>query len=343
MTQKEVHMKNKVLISAPLDFLPGLKNRIKNEMDMVYAYGATLKKTKELLARHRFEAWMVDPCPQYIINRDLISLSPALKIIATPSTGSNHIDTKYAYSRGAEVFTLKDTDVVDKIYASSEFTFNLLISTVRNMTQAVESVKKGKWRESEKLWRGRELHGMCLGIIGFGRIGSNLASYANAFGMDILAYDPYKKIKEKQVTQTNTLDAMLSNADIVAVCVHLSEKTYKMISKSVFDKMKDGVYFINTSRGDILDEKALLDALKSGKIKAAGLDVISGEFTEYKKIHPLIKYAREHKNLIITPHIAGLTFESERKAQTAAYEAIKNYLTKTEKTDVVHSRNRIES
>ena len=99
-----------------------------------------------------------------------------------------------------------------------------------------------------------------------------------------------------------------------------------MINASMFQQMKDGVYFINTSRGDVVNERDLIYYLETGKIQSAGVDVISDEFTGDKNKHPLIQHARKNNNLIITPHIAGLTYDSERKAQTAAYEAIRKIL-----------------
>jgi D-3-phosphoglycerate dehydrogenase len=325
-----MNQKKQILISAPLDFLPDLKNRIFSENDCIYAYGENKDEIIKYLMNNKFNAWMCSPCPTYIIDAQLMDLCPTLKIIATPSTGVSHIRTADADVRNIYIFRLKGTDVVDKIYASSEFTFNLLISTIRKMPYAFEAVKEGKWREVEKLYRGRELNGMTIGIIGFGRIGRNLAKYTLAFGMRVLAYDPYVKISHPGVVQVDTLEDMLPLSDVVVPCVHLDHETFHMIDESVFNKMKNGSYFINTSRGDVVNEGDLLTALKSGKLIAAGLDVISNEYLEDKCSHSLITYAKENENLIITPHIAGLTYDSERKAQTAAYEAICNHLISTE-------------
>ena len=258
----------------------------------------------------------------------MLCLCPTIKIIATPSTGSDHIDVSYIHEKGIKLFTLKGTEVVNQIYASSEFTFNLIISTIRKTPYAFQAVLQGKWREIEVHLRGRELYGLTIGIIGFGRIGSNLARYSLAFGMKVYTFDPYIKINNPDIVQYNNLNEMLPEVDIVAVCVHLNNETYKMINDDVFTMMKKGVYFVNTSRGDVIDEEALLKNLINGKIKGAGIDVLSDELSGDKNEHSLVKYARKYNNLIITPHIAGLTYDSERKAQTAAYNAIKNFLYK---------------
>ena len=323
--------KYKLVVSAPVGFLPDLKNKMMEEFDCIFSYGSDRSKTESLLKENEFDAWLVSPCPTYFIDPPILDLCPTLKIVVTPSTGSNHLDVNYLKQKGIELFSLKGTSVVDEIKASSEFTFNLLISTVRNTPFAFEAARKGSWRDVEDRFRGRELNGLSLGVIGYGRIGSNLSRYSLAFGMKVLAYDPYIKIDEADVDQVALMDNLLTEADVIAVCVHLDEKTFQMINAEVFAKMKNGVYFINTSRGDVVDENALLKYLDNGKIKAAGLDVISDEFSGDVGDHSLIRYARVNDNLIITPHMAGLTFESEEKAQSAAFYAIRDYFKLTDK------------
>ena len=315
----------KILISAPVDFLPELKKTIQDETNALFSYGADRDRIETLLKGNAFDGWMITPSPTYFIDREMLALCPSLKIIATPSTGSNHIEVSCLQEEGIKLYTLKEGNSVSQIYASSEYTFNLMISTIRKTPFAFQSVLKGKWREVEFDFRGRELHGLTIGIIGFGRIGSNLARYSLAFGMKIIAFDPYATIENHDVVQYNNINEMLPEADVVAVCVHLNHETYKMINDNIFSLMKDGVYFINTSRGDVIDENDFLKYLRNGKIKSAGIDVISDDLTGDINEHILVKYARENDNLIITPRIAGLTYDSERKAQTAAYNAIREF------------------
>tara|TARA_B100000315_G_scaffold75251_1_gene68890 strand:- start:286 stop:1266 length:981 start_codon:yes stop_codon:yes gene_type:complete len=323
--------KIKLLISAPVEFLPDLKKKMIEEFDCIFSYGSDRTKTEKLLKENEFNAWLVSPCPTYFINSFILDLCPSLIMLSTPSTGSNHLDVNYLKKKGIEFFSLKGTSVVDQINASSEFTFNLMISTIRNTPFAYEAALDGNWRNIEHRFRGRELNGLNLGIIGYGRIGKNLSRYSLSFGMKVIAYDPYIKINDPGVHQVPLIDNLLTESDVIAVCVHLDEKTYKMMNDVVFNKMKNGVYFINTSRGDVVDENALLKYLNNGKIKCAGLDVISDELSGDVNDHPLVQYARDNDNLIITPHMAGLTFESEEKAQTAAFNAIRDYLKPTNK------------
>ena len=201
-----------------------------------------------------------------------------------------------------------------------------MLETIRRIPFSFDSVRLGNWRNSEHKWRARELCRMTLGIIGFGRIGQNLGNYSLAFGMDVVAFDPYKSIEDALVEQVDSLPELLEVSDAIAVCVDLSKETYHLIDHNVFSRMKEGVYFINTSRGDVVDEEALLEHLKNGKITAAGVDVISDEITGEIEKHKLVDYAKQNSNLLITPHIAGLTTDSERTAQLFAFTQLQDFL-----------------
>ncbi|AVV48795.1 Cytidylyltransferase [Leptospira santarosai] len=212
------------------------------------------------------------------------------------------------------------------MYASSEYTFALMLSLVRNIPSSAEAARKGLWRNVEDKFRGHEFEILSLGIIGYGRIGSNLARYSHLMVQKIYAYDPYVKINDSYVQQESDYKEVLAKSDILAICVHLDENTIGMVNESWFKLMKHGVYFVNTSRGEIINEKALLENLSSGKIKSAALDVISNEQNPNKINHPIVQYARNHDNLILTPHIAGLTYESEAKAARFILNMVKEAL-----------------
>jgi phosphoglycerate dehydrogenase-like enzyme len=144
--------------------------------------------------------------------------------------------------------------------------------------------------------------------------------------MNVLVYDPYVAIKDPDVAQEDDVNNVLEGADILMVCVHLNESTRRMVDDSWFDRMKDGAYFVNTSRGEIVDEDALIKNLRSGKVAAAGLDVISDEFVGDKNTHSVIEYARNNSNLIVTSHVAGLTHDSEEKALRIILDSIEEEL-----------------
>ena len=301
----------KYLITTPLDFLPDIERKLKNK-NCIFAYGFSKDNIIDIV--HDIDIWVCQPCPKYIIDSSILKNANKLKIIASTSTGTNHIDMEYCDKHDIKVISLKGNEKTNTIVASSEFTFALMLSLIRKIPFSFSAVKSGKWRESEGYFRSIELKDKTLGIIGFGRIGSNNAKYANAFDMNVIAYDPYVKISESYVEQKNDYTNVLRESDILMICVHLSDSTKNMVNEFWFDHMKDGIYFINTSRGEIVNEGDLLKNLESGKIAAAGLDVICNEMNKDKINNPLIMYADSNSNLIITPHIAGLTYDSERKA-----------------------------
>jgi D-3-phosphoglycerate dehydrogenase / 2-oxoglutarate reductase len=308
------------LVTTPTHFLPKIKAEIREIADCIFAHGADKETVAKLL--ETADAWICSPCPTYLIDGDLLSHGKKLKIIATPSTGSNHIDRIWCEKNSIPVSCLKDSEFVKTILASSEFTWALLMATMRKLPLAVDRVKQGFWRDIEDELRAVEFNGKTLGIIGYGRIGSNNARYAKAFGMRILAFDPYQVITDDSVEQLATAEGVLKEADVVLISVHLDKTTDGMVDQSWFAQMKTGVVFINVSRGEIVNEGDLLANLESGQISVAGLDVISEEFLSEKRQHPVIKYAMTHDNLIVTPHIAGLTYDSEYKAARFSFDNI---------------------
>jgi phosphoglycerate dehydrogenase-like enzyme len=197
---------------------------------------------------------------------------------------------------------------------------------IKKIPLVASRAKYGEWREKEHEFRSIELNGRTIGIIGYGRIGSNLARYCHAFGMKILAFDPFKTIAESYVCQVSNREELLKNAEIVSINYHLSPETANSFGNHEFDLMQEGAYFLNTARGEIVEESAMLEALKSGKLNAAAVDVISNETQLEKWSHPLIKFARENDNLIISPHTAGLTIDSESKAAIEIFNEIKKAL-----------------
>jgi D-3-phosphoglycerate dehydrogenase len=249
---------------------------------------------------------------KHAIDKEVILAAPRLKIIAIAATGLDHIDIPAARNQGIEIISLQgQTKFLRNIPSTAEHTWALLLSVVRHLPHSFFSVLRGEWKRDEFI--GNELYGKNLGIIGLGRIGRKIARYGLCFGMNIHAYDPFCKKRIKKVRMHNELDEMLPNIDILTIHIPLSQATAHMIGKKEFSLLPKGSIIINTSRGKIIDEKALLKALKSGHLRAAALDVI--EACENLKKNTLIAYARHNHNLIITPHIGGATKEAWEKAE----------------------------
>jgi D-3-phosphoglycerate dehydrogenase len=241
--------------------------------------------------------------------RHVLQQAPQLLAVATPSTGTDHIDVACARERGVEVISLKcDTEFLRGVTATAELAWALVLAVVRRLPWAFEAARSGDWARDK--FRGRQLSGKTLGILGYGRLGRIVGEYGQAFGMRVLACDIRDLTPEPGIEMVS-FDRLLKEADALTIHIHLTEETRGLMNAQALRQMKPGSVLINTSRGAILDEQALLAALQDGQLSAAGLDVIDGEWMDDMYSHPLLAYAREHANLVITPHIGGVTWESQ--------------------------------
>jgi D-3-phosphoglycerate dehydrogenase len=248
------------------------------------------------------------------IDGEVLSSAPRLKIIATPATGLNHIDLEEAGRRGIQVLSLRgERDFLRDVRATAEHTMALILSLLRRVPGALAHVLDGGWNRD--LFRGSELYGKAVGIVGYGRLGRAVARYLKAFDATVLASDPNVKTSNNSGVTLLPLMGLLREADLVSLHVDLNPATCSFFGREQFSVMKQGSWFVNTSRGELIDERSLLDALQSGRLAGAALDVLCGERSEGMADHPIVAYAREHDNLIVTPHIGGCTTESMEKTE----------------------------
>ena len=197
------------------------------------------------------------------IDREILGAAKNLKIIACPTTGLDHIDLEAAKEKGVKIVSLKgETEFLNNVTATAELSWGLLLSLIRKIPAAFGSVKAGWWDRDS--FKGIELRDKTLGIIGCGRLGKMMVRYGNAFFMNVLAHDPYinQEEIEKNGAEPVTPGGLLKNSDFVSVHVPLNGDTEKFFGAKEFSQMKDGAYLINTSRGAVVDEAALLLALK---------------------------------------------------------------------------------
>jgi D-3-phosphoglycerate dehydrogenase len=258
------------------------------------------------------------------LDGETIDAATRLKAIVTPSTGLDHIDLAAAERRGIAVLSLRDDkEFLNSLTATAELTWALLLCVVRRLPWAVQAAHSGDWARDR--FRGHQLSGKTLGIIGDGRLGSMVAEFGKAFRMRVIATDVTHRPAASGVAMM-PLPELLAQADVISIHVHLTDQTRGMIGREQLARMKPGAVLINTSRGAIVDEQALLAALNSGALLGAGLDVIDGEWRPDLAQHPSIQYAATHQNLVISPHIGGVTHESQRMAYARTVEMILNFL-----------------
>jgi len=239
---------------------------------------------------------------------EVISRATRLKLIATPTTGTDHIDLSAAAAQGIAVFSLReDRELLNEITSTAELAWALLLAVVRRLPHAFESVKSGRWESAPH--RGHQLSGKTLGVLGYGRLGQFVAEYGTAFRMAVLVCDNKSHSNLPSGIKQVGFEDLLRGSDVLSIHIHLTEENRNLFDQRAFQMIKPGTVLINTSRGAIIDEGALLDSLRNGRLAAAGVDVMCGEERADIANHPLVQYARSHHNLVISPHIGGVTFE----------------------------------
>lgn len=275
----------------------------------------------EILAKYLRKAdAFLDASMKVKITSEMFENSPKLKMISCATTGSDHIDKKSAEKHGVDVRTLReDPELLLNITPAAELSWALLMACTRKLNAAFKHVTDGKWSREE--FPSVMLKGKRLGLIGCGRIGGWMARYAQAFGMEVIGYDPYLKSFPLNIKSV-AFQEIFDSSDFISIHVHLSDETSGLISEKLLNRCKKGVVIINTSRGQLIDESALLNGLMSGHIGAVGLDVLNGE-PEINN-HPLVDYARQNDNLLITPHCGGYSPDSLSLVCARAAEKIKD-------------------
>jgi D-3-phosphoglycerate dehydrogenase len=257
------------------------------------------------------------------VDEIVIQHAPRLKAIVSATTGLDHIDLQAAQQRGITVLSLRgETDFLRSIPATAELTWGLLLALVRRIPAACNSVVSGAW--DRDAFRGHDLAGKTLAILGLGRIGEIVARYGLVFGMRVLAYDPYRQGWIEGVERCASLEQLLKNAQVLSVHAPLNEETQGLIDSRELANLPENALLVNTARGELLDETALLEALESGRLAGAALDVIHAE--RGQRSQALLGYARTHDTLLITPHIGGATTESMAATEIFMAKKLKRFL-----------------
>jgi D-3-phosphoglycerate dehydrogenase len=246
------------------------------------------------------------------VTRELVNAGPRLRIIGRAGVGLDNVDVDACTERGILVINAPTANIL----SATEHTMAMLLSLCRNIPEAHASVKRGEWNRAK--FMGVELNGKTLGVIGLGRIGTRVTTRARSFGMRVLAYDPYiaSTVYEKVGAEKVSFDELLAQADFITVHTPLTDETRSIIGADEIAKMKDGVVMVNCARGGIYDEQALADALNSGKVAGAAVDVYVTE--PPGKDNPLLGA----KSAILSPHIGANTIEAQDRVAVQTSEMV---------------------
>jgi|UniRef100_A0A7V6A446 D-3-phosphoglycerate dehydrogenase len=250
------------------------------------------------------------------VTAELIQHAPLLKVIGRAGTGLDNVDIQAASKRGIVVMNTPGGNTI----TTAEHAISLMLALARNIPQAAQSMREGRW--DKKKYQGTEIFNKVLGIIGLGRIGRVVAERALGLKMRVIGYDPYitKELATSMGVEMVSLDELLARSDFITLHTPKTKETTKLLDRKAFHKMKPGVRLINCSRGGIVDEEALLEALKEGKVAGAALDVFETEPPPAD--FPLAQLP----NVICTPHLGASTEEAQANVSVAICEQILEYL-----------------
>lgn len=294
----------KILISDPVSTeCIDLLEKAGHDLDL-----KTDKKTPEELADmiQGYDAIVIRSATK--VRKVAIDAADKLKLIVRGGVGIDNIDHEYARSKG---ITVSNTPTASS-QSVAELALAHMLALYRFLPQANITIRNGEW--NKKQYKGKELADKVLGIIGFGNIGKSLAKKALALDMTVLAYDPYVKETDMNLEIVD-LDMLLKRADIISLHIPHTDSTHYIIDAEAIAKMKDGVMIINCARGGVVDEKALLDALNSGKVAFTGIDSFEEEPTNNLELV-------SHKNVSVTPHIGASTKEAQDRVGLEVAEVI---------------------
>jgi len=258
----------KILCITPVKHLDGVYEKLKSMGDLTYVPEITEDKLKKMLFEQSFRYLFTNPNKQnFILNKEVLEDSN-IKVINTCSTGLNHIDLKYCKKNDINIWSLKkDYELINDLPSTSELAFGLMLSLLRNIPKSFHSVKDGNWDYEPYI--GHQIKGKTIGVIGYGRLGKIMCGLFNGWGVNLLGYDPNCFVT---TARGCPLDKLLEESDVVFLHVHVKDDTIGMVDKEFLSKMKKGSYLINTSRGELVDEDAIMESISKKHLKGVDLE-----------------------------------------------------------------------
>ena len=297
---------NRIAVITPVSHLKGIPELLKSKGHVFYLEKGTKSQARNLILDNNINTIVCNPNQQtYKIDKELLT-DTNVKIINSCSTGLNHIDLDYCKNNNIKIQCHKnDYELINQLPSTSELAFGLMVSLLRNIPECNNHVLKYHWDYTQ--FMGRQIKDLKVGIIGYGRLGKMMEGYCKAFSAKTFIYDPYVNILQTSLKQ------MFQTCDVISLHVHVTDETKYMINKKLLGLAQKDLYIINTSRGEIVNELDIVDALNTGKLMGYGTDVIENEFDDLTK-SPIIKAMNNNKNIIVTPHVGGMTIEGQTKA-----------------------------
>ena len=320
-------MKNilKTLVITPIDHIKNVKEIIKSYSKIKILNDPSY--TEVLREISKYDALFTNPNKSKVfIDKKLIKKAKNLKCITTASTGTNHIDIEFLKKKKIKLICLtQEYPTIRKITSTAEHALALTLAQTRNIIEAANSVKKNEWDYLNFI--GRQISNLNVGVIGYGRLGKYYAKYCVALKSKVFIYDPYKKAKYKNIIQVSNIKKIFNKCDIISLHIHANSENKNLINHSLLKFAKKDLLLINTSRGEIINEKDLLFFLKKNSKAKYATDVISNEIGDKKK-NRLINMYKKNNQILITPHIGGMTHEAQEIAYNRVAKLMGDFMRK---------------
>lgn len=288
-----------------------------------------LRYDRSYLLNHIHEFDVFIPHLFDTVDAEIINKAEKLKILATPSTGRDHLDIEAIEAAGIHFISLNDDKAfINEITSTAEMSWMLTLACMRNFNQLVDRVHINKsWVNTDI--RGYELNNKVLGIIGYGRLGKMVAAYAKSFGMTVYACDTDELQFDDAVIPVD-FKTLCSKSDVISLHAKLNPTSSNIIDSTAVEMMKDGVVIINTARGGMIDSNAIMQGLDAGKIRAIGLDVCNDEYESAQLPRdPLVERSFSDARIIVTPHAGGSTLDAHGKVFGKVAELISKHIRRT--------------
>ena len=313
---------SKILCITPIKHLEGVYEKLSSYGDVIYKPDITKQELKILLDKSGARYLFTNPNKQnFMLDKEVLQFS-FLKVINTISTGLNHIDLDYCKEHNIDVWSLKeDYELINDLPSTSELAFGLMMSLLRNIPKSFHSVRDGNW--DYEPFVGHQIKGKTIGVIGYGRLGKIMCRLFDGWGVDTFVYDPYVDVDVEKDFEVD-LTTLLEYSDVVFLHTHVTDETRGMVDDEFLSQMKQGSYLVNTARGELVNEDSIIESIEQGHLKGYGTDVIKDEFGDIQS-SKLVEFSiNPNNNVVITPHIGGMTIEGQTKAYTWAVSKFKD-------------------
>ena len=314
---------SKILCITPIDHLDGVHKALAtHDSEFIYKPNITKQELKILLDTSGARYLFTNPNKQnFMLDEEVLQFS-FLEVINTVSTGLNHIDMDYCEQNDIDVWSLKeDYELINDLPSTSELAFGLMMSLLRNIPKSFHSVRDGNW--DYEPYVGHQVKGKTVGVIGYGRLGKIMCRLFDGWGVDTFVYDPYTDVDVEKDFEVD-LTTLLEYSDVVFLHTHVTDETRGMVDDEFLSQMKQGSYLVNTARGELVDEDSIIKSIEQGHLKGYGTDVIKDEFGDIQN-SKLVEFSMNpNNNVVITPHIGGMTIEGQTKAYHWAVSKFKD-------------------